>query len=87
LNTFLSLAALVAATTMAPGSNALWVISSANMAEACGNAYGRVGYASLKPCQPPGPQFVGIPRLVLQAVYEAAHDKPGCDPSARELLA
>ena len=68
-------------------SNPLWVLSAQNMQEACDQFYGRPGYGGVKPCQPPGPQFVGIPRVVLQLAYEHAHALPGCDPTLRELLA
>ena len=70
-----------------PGANPLWILTAQNMAEACGQFYGRPGYHGVKPCQPPGPDFVGFPRVVLQAIHEQVHDKPGCDPTLRELLA
>lgn len=64
----------------------LSILLGPNWAEVCGEFYGRLGYAGVKPCQPPNPNIIGLARTLLQAAYDNLHDKPGCDPTVRELL-
>jgi len=64
----------------------LWLISAPNTVEACGNLYGYVGYASIKPCQPPGPAIIGYPRLVMQTLHDAVKDDAPCKPTVRDQV-
>lgn len=90
----LGTAPLASAHVLDPGGTVDWACAPGsplrylgpNGAEACGNFYGYAGYQAVKPCQPPGPNAVGVQRTVFQTAYEAAHEQAPCDPTLRDVM-
>ena len=69
-----------------PTTAPAWRLAEANLREVCGQFYGYVGYAAVKPCQPTPGSYVGVSKTVLDTLHEHAKGTPACKNRAMDLL-